>query len=199
MTLLGARSRAQPQSVGVNTIAYMREQQVGDAPLFGPRAVVFGVAFIERRAAGHIGRRVRAPRSGNPDGQTSTTLKETAPSQIHEPRQSWSFQPSQTPGGCRSDGGFRATHSRRTFERTLRANFAAPAVYNIGALYAGTAWFSDYLRARQGGRPKTPSPCLPPRRLGPIPAPSPRRPLRHSPFAKPSCPKATPPNRVLQP
>ena len=51
-------------------------------------------------------------------------------------------------GGRRSGGGFRATHSRRTYERTLRANFAAPAVYNIGALYAGTARFSDYLRAR---------------------------------------------------
>ena len=148
MTLLGARSRPQPQSVGVNTIAYTREQQVGDAPLFGPRAVVFAVAFIERRAEGRLGRRVRAPRSGNPDGQTSTTLKETAPSQIHEPPLSWSFQLSQTPGGCRSDGGFRATHSRRTYKRTLRANFAAPAVYNIGALSAGTARFSDYLRAR---------------------------------------------------
>ena len=76
---MGARCRAQPQSVGVNTIAYTREQQVGDAPLFGPRAVVFGVAFIEHRAEGRLGRRVRAPRSGNPDGQTSTTLKETAP------------------------------------------------------------------------------------------------------------------------
>ena len=76
---MGGRSRPQPQSVGVNTIAYTREQQVGDAPLFGPRAVVFAVAFIERRAEGHLGRRVREPRSGNPDVQTSTTLKETAP------------------------------------------------------------------------------------------------------------------------
>ena len=41
-------------------------------------AVVFAVVFIEHRAEGHLGRRVRAPRSGNPDVQTSTTLKETA-------------------------------------------------------------------------------------------------------------------------
>ena len=128
MTLLGARSRAQPQSVGVNTIAYMREQQVGDAPLFGPRAVVFGVAFIERRAEGHIGRRVRAPRSGNPDGQTSTTLKETAPSQIHEPPLSGPSNRARRRGAAGRMGVLgRRTRGEPTSERSVRTSQPPPS------------------------------------------------------------------------